>query len=523
MFTTGQEWGYWMQDYAVGRLHWDSTLDWKDIMRDWTGIMGEAGETVQTVLEEMALYQYDTLVNQDLMKYMAGEDENDELGEMVGIGPHPLRTSFYKVNTWMLADIKAFREGDLAKIKKMAEKYDAFKAALDEVKEKVPEKAGSWFMEIYDGTEINGLRCWHIYNLYEAVLHYREGKLQNDDAIRSEAQTFLESAKGITEKAKEVILRREAFYRYPLENAIGGGVTPETEKENGTVYKFRILTKAHLAFYWTRRDDQAKAILEGTATQTRTFTVHPAIALEKTPLTVYVPDASGIMVTIDFGDGGSGDKNTKSHEYTGLGYWSFHATVQLPNLPEETYDAVIGRVEWEAYAGSGSIDVKEPAVGVAGEILKSVLPRFHFGLCTHPTAPSMPVEPFLIVGQDLDDDGLGDPWTSAVYTLAEPTEATFKTVAGDMELTVQNSQTGDIFNKVTLKDGVFSGNYTAEKITTPVILQGGLSTEDVVDTLVLMGGMDREGAKKILANLLGYTVETLPEFLPFTAEIRVEP
>lgn len=48
-----------------------------------------------------------------------------------------------------------------------------------------------------------------------------------------------------------------------------------------------------------------------------------------------------------------------------------------------------------------------------------------------------------------------------------------------------------------------------------MLITGRIRTQEVVDLLVGVGGFEREGARKIVAETLGYTVETLPAELPF--------
>ena len=50
----------------------------------------------------------------------------------------------------------------------------------------------SIYREIYDGTEINALRAWQTYHLYDAVALRREGNLTGNQALVDKAFEALE-------------------------------------------------------------------------------------------------------------------------------------------------------------------------------------------------------------------------------------------------------------------------------------------------------------------------------------------
>ena len=56
-----------------------------------------------------------------------------------------------------------------------------------------------------------------------------------------------------------------------------------------------------------------------------------------------------------------------------------------------------------------------------------------------------------------------------------------------------------------------------------VRLEGSLSTQAVVETIVSVGGFEPDGARAMVAQLLGFTPETLPERVPLVVAYEVVP
>lgn len=79
----------------------------------------------------------------------------------------------------------------------------------------------------------------------------------------------------------------------------------------------------------------------------------------------------------------------------------------------------------------------------------------------------------------------------------------------DLALSLQN--VGDLV--------VLDAVITLDEGTAPdrrsLMIEGEMRTQDIVDLLVGVGGFDQEGARMLVADVLGYTPETLPERIDF--------
>jgi len=520
MFTTGHEWGYWMQDYLVGKLHWNPDLHWVEIMEEWTDLMGEAGDVVLDVLVDMALYQYDTLTlyeradgGKGLMRYMAGEDMLDELGQFIGYYGHDMKIPFSSIMDMDDTQIGQFIDIDMAGIMAMAQQYDDYLLQLALVEADVTQEAASWFREIYDGTEINGLRARHIYELYMAVINYRDYvNTSNPDSLVA-AWEAMDAAEEITEQALEVIAGRESDYRYPLEWGITGGITPETEEENGTTYRYRVWTKTHLAFYWTRRNIQARNILEGTDLFTSGFYVEPVIDDPGTLLNLHYPNVEGVTASIDYGDTNSGDENDTTHDYgAGTGCWELVADIVTPGYPDVHYTSAVGRVE-QKYSTDGTFNLITPDDDLVETVLSALFPTFYMGLS--PTASCV------VVAEDANGDDAADGITSKVLPLTVWDGANMEAGPADISAYLALPAGDVIYFEVPGRNYSISSGVAGGVLTSPITMTGELRIDSIIEILVATGSFGESDARNFLADLLGYTPETLPEYLPFEVELGI--
>ncbi|MFO0747495.1 MAG: hypothetical protein U1F43_17790 [Myxococcota bacterium] len=237
MFDSGQEWGYWQQDYAVGLWAWNDQASLDDVLRElgdplcpvdaWPASCAARDELVQ-VLDEVMLEQRASFLGKTdfrgrpggLYWYFAGEDPGDELGAVSGLELRPVRVAFRDVVTLSDADATRFEVQDLAELARMDALYAAFAARLEAVRDAVPAAGRPWLDEVVDGLTIDHLRAAHTRALYAAAL-----------ALRAHGDTAapLAEAAAALALAETVIARREAGYRYPAAQEYGRG-------PNGTTY-----------------------------------------------------------------------------------------------------------------------------------------------------------------------------------------------------------------------------------------------------------------------------------------------
>ncbi len=441
MFNSGQEWGYWQQDYAVGLWHWNADLDMDQVLGEiadpfcapdtWPESCA-ARDTAIQVLTELMDHQKDYLLDKPrvggkpggLYTYLAGEDPGDEIAAVTGFEFRPVRTSFNNVMGWDKSQLSDFRFGDQKRLLEMVDAYDDWLVRLGTVRPDVPEAGLPWFDEIVDGVEIDKLRAQQAEQLYDAVLAFREDTLKKeadpsapDPTVR--AKEKLAAAAETLKAAETVIHRREASYRYPAEQEYGGGLTPETAVPNGTTYPYRVHTKTHLLWYWNNRDQQARDIIDGKVGGENSVVLDPVLAPPGSVLNVSWPSIEGLTGSLDLGDGTSVTTADSSHTYPAQeAVWAVSGNITVGGEPLPLSGAVV-RANLRAQTAKDGFYLVKPDSDLARNLLATLVPRMHFAWVPAST-------PQLAVIPETRTDGKLD-FSRVMVASASPASGAFST------------------------------------------------------------------------------------------------
>ena len=500
VFGSGHEWGYWQNEYCPFRMAADLDYGWEACLADLTSPMGEAAGEVAAVIAEVIRLQERDIVLGDLLPWLVGTDEETEAAAAVGIVFHPLPPSPAQVRAWDEAALTDWSERVAPALARMDDDYAALVARLTAAADAVPEDARPWLSEVLDGVEVTGLRARHAHRAYGALVTHRMGQVRGDEALLDGAAGLLAAAAEATAAATAVILRREQGYRYrPLERSIAGGPLG-TEDDNWTVYRYRYLNRTHHAFYWTRIDDLVAQALAGPAEL-----VHVEDALVGPGETLVVELLPGALAgpRVDLGDGTTEGAERVAHEYAEPGRYTVRVTGTRDDEPF-AHELRVARLETELRTGlSGK--VAEPA---GAEIIEGLLPGLTLGPCGGG---------FLALGFSLDATGHVAPerWTAVEAAF----EGEVRTPAQQLEVPIVNQATGAVLGELDVDALVV----VVPEDRSTVRLEGELSTKAVIDAIVAVGGFEPEGARAMVAQLLGFTPETLPERVPLSVEYDVAP
>jgi hypothetical protein len=498
VFGTGHEWGYWQNEYCSFRMASDLGYRYTDCLRDITGTMGDADDEVFAVLEETIALQERDILYGNILAYLVGTDGDTEVAASVGIDFHPLPPAPAAILRWDATRVRVWLDRERQELVRMDRDYAAFVERLNAIEPMVPEEGAPWFREIRDGIEVTGLRARHAHQLYGALVTLRDAQLADDPARRVEAEEMLASAIATTGDALEVIARREADYRYPLERSVAGGAGG-TEDTNWTIYRYRYLNRTHHAYFYTRVDALAQAAFEGGGEPVHVSDVLLGPGEE---ITVEIQDASFGEASIDWGDG-------SPLEAEGTSFTHAYATHDAFTL------AITGRLGAEPFALGGDV--------------ASLMEERHTGFTGRVVAPMgvdliEPVMPALVFGA-IDGDRIalgfsGDGETVALgaWTALTPATTTslLETMPARFDVPIVDRMTGAIRTRITVHDAVL----TIEDATSPAVVTGQLDVEGVIDAVVQIGGggFDEPGARRVVASTLGYTPDTLPERVAFRLE-----
>jgi hypothetical protein len=264
IFSSGWEWGYWLNDVVAARAAWNPHTELGDdaafaaALDPVVAPFGAVGEQLRAVLVEEAFDQRELLVHgtvngvtpADLYKrtgqaYLQGWDAWDDVGEQISKIPGLPRIATQPSKLGLEEILNPFHDGPAYATQlepllgAMDADFDGVAGSMEALVAQSPDSAKPLLSEMADGARMDALRASQLHALYAYVA--------GDPALR--AQRRQESRDDIA-AAAEIVARREAAYRVPVSRIASWQSGP-------TVYSYRYLWTAHTLHYWWR--DQAKA------------------------------------------------------------------------------------------------------------------------------------------------------------------------------------------------------------------------------------------------------------------------
>lgn len=251
LFSSGREWGYWLNDYATAKAQWNPDGSFQELIGHVTGVFGDCAPDVTQSLEGLIAIQNEYLFDRRLVAYVQGEDTVLDMGYLAGIESHPKRKPFQEVAAMAAGELDAFEKEVIGGLTEMNEKLAPLETAVARRCANTDDTLAPWCSEWVDGFAIDRLRAEHSIWLYRAVIDLARGG--------SSHGSHLARARKVTAQAAKVIARREQGYRYPVSRLTAA-------YENPTSYDFGYLRQAHTSCFWERQDLQVEILLtEGVA------------------------------------------------------------------------------------------------------------------------------------------------------------------------------------------------------------------------------------------------------------------
>ncbi|HEY4176399.1 MAG TPA: hypothetical protein VGM90_06190 [Kofleriaceae bacterium] len=489
-FSSGQEWGYWLIDYCTQRMAWDLSLGWKGCLAHaFEGFTN--GAAIADLLGEVGDAQVAPMRDPGILAMLVGSDDETEAAAGAGIVFHPLPPPPGEVLGWTDDQVAAFTQASVAPLPAMSEQYATWADKAAMLAGEQSEDLAPWVSEMADGLRVTGLRLEHSHKVYDLTLQLRAAVKANDfTAVQALEGHAYADVRAITLQAKDVIEEREVNYRY-ASSLTTAGDEPGTPGAlaNQTIYTYRYLGRTHRLFYWTRPDDQVKAMfgVDTVALSDRIIQIGTALDIQLLANAVH-------DILIDFGDGMMATA-LAPHTYAAQGVYNLNISAQHSAGTINYLDriaVVASRVDFP----KGALAITQPT-GAA--VLNGLLPGLAVGL-----------------GTDAAD-------FMAVGTLASGTEVTAHSVTKaartgnvsasfDLAVELKNVGVATVYGAVvTLGNGTGS---TDRHLT----VTGELSTDEIIQLIVNTGGFDAEGARNVVAQQLGYTPATLPARVTVTIE-----
>ncbi len=242
LFSTGWEWGYWLNDVTALRASYELKAPAELIADAYAPDLGAKAADLVTRLADA---QKRALIDDRLAGYLSSRDVIIESGYQLDIVSQPKRPGFDEV----------VAEGfDLAWFDTVLAELDAHAkelADLDAELDATPLPGSRWSRELRDGFRIDLLRTQFIHAAYAAAAAKAHG--QSGEADYERAQTLLEQAKPIVQ------LRHG-----DLHDTHGRRLLDRNQ--NWGQYQYGYLFNADTLCYWERELAQLDAILHDTTT-----------------------------------------------------------------------------------------------------------------------------------------------------------------------------------------------------------------------------------------------------------------
>ncbi|KAI9332142.1 hypothetical protein DFJ73DRAFT_856035 [Zopfochytrium polystomum] len=294
IFSSGWEWGYWLNDSIAARAAWNPQLEaGKKSPRDGLiaafspltrhlepTLRNEANE----LLADWCCVQKDLLIDgkigdqpapEDVNRrnghaYLEGWDTWDDVSKLVGKMTQPDRLGLIELklgSKWFaqatnlirgkMDPMTEYKTNVAPLLEAMDISFTALAARTKTLADKVPAHTKDLWDDIADAAEMTALRSRQVRYLYEHIAAHIKDK-NNFECAKKAVQCIKE--------ASVIVARREKRYRVPADRIAGW---TGLEGPNPTAYSFNYLWMVRSLHCWWR--DTAQAVLTGSASNHVSF------------------------------------------------------------------------------------------------------------------------------------------------------------------------------------------------------------------------------------------------------------
>jgi hypothetical protein len=246
-FSSGWEWGYWLIDWSIARWSWNYTADGRQSQKYPLQYMEtiSANHAFKAYLQKTAELQQQKIKQEELIRVLTAQTVTDEIPGKFNSAYHP-RPEFSYKHIRNKAD-KA--ELDFMKTKYLQNLTDFMRVYENAVlPDSLTDNLTRAELEVFDALHITYLRAKHRFNTLSYLIEFRTSKLTK---TKTEYAHFLEEAEKIRHEALDIVSRREAQYRYPVESIA-------LKRKDHTAYHFGYLFPVHELHFWEREALQAE-------------------------------------------------------------------------------------------------------------------------------------------------------------------------------------------------------------------------------------------------------------------------
>ncbi|HEY1100005.1 MAG TPA: hypothetical protein VGF99_13805 [Myxococcota bacterium] len=267
IFSSGWEWGYWLNDVVAARAAWDpfhgettSAGAMRQILKPFARSMGLGGEAVVDEIVSLALKQHrewiygevngqapTDIIRRTGFAYMAGFEAFDDLADLgTEFGLHVNVTQPGKLGLVEMRNPNHDPPSFTGEIDLLLQQLLSTQTRTSErLRGVIIDGPGlPLYEEILDSADITKLRAAQVLGLYSYVDQLNFGNAEIRD-------TAIAAARSALDDAAAIVARREQHYRVPADRIAGW-------HENPTAYDFTYLWTVRSLYFWWR--DEGKAV-----------------------------------------------------------------------------------------------------------------------------------------------------------------------------------------------------------------------------------------------------------------------
>ncbi len=253
-FSSGFEWGFWLNDWMTASSVYEAREDWRVKLARFTRIFGKRAEAMQDLLVRVIDEQGADLLEGNAIAELIGWDSADDIGHFIaGTEFQPVRLLPEEIRALDADGLAAYEADVIARLTTLDATYAGFAAEIGRLAGGIPADARPWFDELRDGLEITRLRIRHVLLLDRGLVAIRRAALGLDPGGDADGRALWRDAQATRLDALEIVSRREAAYRFPVERIA-------RRRENPTSYEFGYLFTVWDLYYWKR--DEARAFAD---------------------------------------------------------------------------------------------------------------------------------------------------------------------------------------------------------------------------------------------------------------------
>ena len=265
-FSSGWEWGYWLNDVVTARAAWNPRATAKDdeaalasVLDEALRPFGAAAGKVRDLVVETARKEHELLIlgmvagkqpskieKRNGQAYLQGAETWDDVTDLVAGGhrTQPDKLGLVEMRSILVAGGPKYTGEIEPLLAAMESELSVLDAAWKSARATVPAPALDLFDDLADAMHVTALRAKQVHALYDYVDRRNESNASGRLARLATARAALDDA-------ALVVKTREARYRVPADRIAGWG-------ENPTAYEFGYLWTARTLAFWWR--DEGKAV-----------------------------------------------------------------------------------------------------------------------------------------------------------------------------------------------------------------------------------------------------------------------